>query len=195
MLVGSVALVAAAFFAFAPDPTALKVQGPDTAGNALLTTTGGATPTGKPTVAIASNTNAADASSAGFVFNNVDSGVSAAFANMIFNGATWDRQRSPNIFKPQNAVAVNPEATVWTPGAGKKFRVVGYIMTGSVVGNYVFKDNTAGTTIFIVPIGTAGVGIATDWRNGILSAAANNVLTCTGPAASTLSGTIYGNEE
>ena len=106
------------------------------------------------------------------------------------------------ITKALAAVAVNAEATIWTPAAGRRFRWVSAVIAGSVAGNYTFKDNTAGTVIAIVPM-LANTPIFFEFapkdtqgdEGGIASAAINNVLTCTGPAASTLSGTLYGDEE
>lgn len=112
-----------------------------------------------------------------------------------YNGATWDRLRTPKVFKPQSAVSIASEATIWTPASGKKFRLTGYHLSASVAGNITLKDGTAGTTIVIVPSGTGGSGVFVDLGNGILSATADNVLTATGPAASTLSGMVFGNEE
>lgn len=116
-------------------------------------------------------------------------------AQLNYNGATFDRVRVANIFKAQSAVSINAEATIWTPVAGKKFRVMGYHLSASVAGNITIKDNTAGTTIIIIPSGAGGSGAVVDFGNGILSAAANNVLTATGPATSTLSGIVWGTEE
>jgi hypothetical protein len=115
----------------------------------------------------------------------------------IFNGTNWDRKRTPIVYKPLNAVSIAGETTIWTPGAGKKFRLMGYCLeTGTVGGNVLLKDNTAGTTILIVPFGAAnGVIVESGLGNGILSAAANNLLTATGTATQTLSGYVYGTEE
>lgn len=113
-----------------------------------------------------------------------------------FNGTTWDRVRTPTIFKPLTAASVAAEATIWTPAAGKKFRIMGYCLTSGVVGgNITIKDNTAGTTIMVIPFGAAAAPLTDSFGNGILSAAANNVLTATGTATQTLSGYVYGTEE
>lgn len=114
-----------------------------------------------------------------------------------FDGANIWRQRTPSKFLSQNAVAVAAETTIWTPAAGKKFRLLGFAtVMGSVTGAYVFKDNTAGATILTLAL-TANVAVPFFMLGyqGILSAAANNVLTCTGPGASALSGTVLGSEE
>lgn len=118
-------------------------------------------------------------------------------ASSVFNGQTTSRLRSPNIFVPLNAVSIAAEATIWTPASGKRFRLMGYVLeTGTVGGNVLLKDNTAGTTKLIIPFGAAnGVIQGPPMGNGILSAAANNVLTATGTATQTLSGYVFGTEE
>lgn len=114
--------------------------------------------------------------------------------NYAFGGETWQQLRTPRVFKPQNAVPVATETTVWTPAAGTRFRLMGMTVASSVAGNLVFRDNTAGTIIASVST-TAGVPVPVDFGNGKLSAAANNVLTAQGPGGSTLSGMIFGTEE
>lgn len=116
---------------------------------------------------------------------------------MGFNGATWDRVRMATKFINLNAVAVGTEATIWTPGAGKKFRLMGFVLTqGVITGTVLLKDNTAGSTILIIPPNTVAVVMPSVFiGNGILSAAANNVLTATGVATETLTGFLFGTEE
>lgn len=92
------------------------------------------------------------------------------------------------------AVSTTAEATVWTPLSGKKFRLTGLIVASSATVNLTLKDNTAGTTLMVLPM-LAGSPIQLDLGSGILSAAANNVLTATSSAAATLSGTLFGKEE
>ncbi len=129
------------------------------------------------------------------ISNNATNQLYVQSVNMGYNGTSWDRVRVPSVFKPQNAVAVNAETTIWTPAAGKKFRLIGVWLAASVAGNVLLRDNTAGPVIAVVPSGAGGSGVYVDLRNGILSAAVNNVLTATGPAASTLSGIVFGTEE
>lgn len=115
----------------------------------------------------------------------------------VWNGQAFSRTRSPNIIININAVAISPEATIWTPAAGRKFRIMGYVLeSGTLGGNVLLKDNTGGTTCLIIPFGAAnGVITSPPMGNGFLSAAANNVLTATGTGAQTLSGYIFGTEE
>lgn len=114
-----------------------------------------------------------------------------------FNGSTWDRRRTPNVFKTLSTVAIGAEATIWTPAAGKKFRLMGFQFgEGVATGAIALKDNTAGTTIYIVPANTVGAVVnSPNMGNGILSNAANNVLTATGVATETLTGMVFGTEE
>jgi hypothetical protein len=126
----------------------------------------------------------------------LQTGLAVMSQPTLYDGSVTRVQRTPVVFKPLSAVSVASEATIWTPTAGKKFRLMGYLLASSVAGNVTLKDNTGGTTIHVVPCGTPGVAVpAPQMGNGQLSAAANNVLTATGPAASTLSGVVFGTEE
>lgn len=99
------------------------------------------------------------------------------------------------MFKPQAAVAIATETTIWAPATGKKFRLMGVYLQSSVAGNITLRDNTAGATIFVVPSAAGGDAAYVTLGNGILSATADNVLTAQGPATSTLSGVVFGTEE
>jgi hypothetical protein len=113
-----------------------------------------------------------------------------------FVGAnSWLMERTPNIFKVVALSAGTTETTIWTPAGGKKFRLMGFLLTCGAASTLTFKDNTAGTTIFAArgttdqPISPSGMG------NGILSATANNVLTVTRGTSATLDGVVWGTEE
>lgn len=106
------------------------------------------------------------------------------------------RAVTPDTFKNVSAVVITTEQTVWTPASGKKFRLQGYCLAqGVVTGAITLKDNTAGTTILVIPPNTAGVAVHVPLGNGILSAAANNVLTAIGASTETITGFFYGSEE
>lgn len=122
--------------------------------------------------------------------------IQAVAQGNIATGTNFVIARTPKVFKPLAAVAVGSEVTIWTPAAGTKFRLMGFcISQGTAAGNIALKDNTAGTTVFIIPKNTADAAFCHSFGNGILSAAVNNVLTATGIATETLSGTVYGTEE
>ncbi|MEP7340439.1 MAG: hypothetical protein ABI977_22095 [Acidobacteriota bacterium] len=113
-----------------------------------------------------------------------------------FNGLTWDRDRVPNVIKPVALTAATAETTVWTPTSGKKFRLMGMVLTASAATTLTFKDNTAGTTIFTLRLGADSPTSITPAMlgNGVLSAAANNLLTVTRGTSATLDGWILGQE-
>lgn len=114
-----------------------------------------------------------------------------------FNGQIIQPLRLPGKYPIVNAVVVTAEATIWTPAAGRRFRLMGGLLTsGTAAGNVLLKDNTVGTTIGLLPFGAVNVPMPfTLPGNGILSTAANNVLTATGVATQTLSGYLIGCEE
>ena len=127
-------------------------------------------------------------------------GVSAkllAAGGYLYNGASNDRARTPNKFIPFSGTVITSETTIWTPTSGKKFRIMGYVITtGVLTGAITVRDNTAGSTILIIPQNTIGVVIQSPpMGNGILSAAANNVLTFQGATAETVTGYVFGTEE
>lgn len=114
--------------------------------------------------------------------------------NNVFNGATWDRLRTPSIFKTVTVAATAAGNTaVWTPTAGKKFRLMGFNITAQGLAatataaiTVSFQDAAVAMPVaFDVDVpAVAGVvsgitqvsGGLNDYGNGILSAAANNVL-------------------
>lgn len=110
---------------------------------------------------------------------------------MSYNGASWDRLRTPNVFKTATATA-SGDTALWTPTSGKKFRLMRYIIhvTGGATLaagadlDIVLRDATTalnlGHSLYVpTAAGTALGGFSTGWinlGNGPLSAANNNVL-------------------
>ena len=122
--------------------------------------------------------------------------IPLAIGSFTYSGSTWDRLRSPAVFKSFSALAIAAETTVWTPTAGKKFRLMGFVITQTVAtGDIVVRDNTAGTAILTIPATPVGQPLSLSMGNGILSAAANNVLTFDGGVGELVSGFVYGTEE
>jgi hypothetical protein len=104
--------------------------------------------------------------------------------------------KMPNVYKPVALAAGTAETTVWTPTTGTRFRLMGFILTVDTACVLTFKDNTAGATIMVVRLAADTPLIVPNvWGNGILSGAANRVLTVTRGASCALSGTIWGTEE
>jgi hypothetical protein len=115
----------------------------------------------------------------------------------VYNGSTWDRQRTPSTFKSMSAVAIGTIATVWTPASGKKIRLMGGTISVDAACNVLFEDNTAGNFIFRTPklLVDTPYTLPSNIVNGLLSAAANNVLKATASASANITGTLFGTEE
>lgn len=127
--------------------------------------------------------------------NWVASALPVASLDLVWTGAGWDRIRTATIFKPLSAVGVAAEVAIWTPAAGMRFRLMGFLLAVSVAGNVTLRDGVAGGIVGVVP-GLAGAPVLSPpMGNGLVSGAPNRALTATGPAASTLSGLVFGTEE
>lgn len=111
---------------------------------------------------------------------------------LLFNGTSWDGQRTPSVFKNATATAAGDTA-VWTPTTGKKFRLMGFAINvtanaaQAVAGvlNIVLRDATTpiglGYSVFVP--GAAGTNFQDDSSmgfiplgNGYPSTLANNAL-------------------
>jgi hypothetical protein len=114
-----------------------------------------------------------------------------------FNGATWNKVRIGNISKDIATVALGSITTVWTPGTGKKFRLMGGTLSSSAAISILFEDNAGGATLFRTPklLVDTPYTFEVNGGQGVLSAAANNVLKATSSGAANVTGTIWGTEE
>jgi hypothetical protein len=152
--------------------------------------------------AVVSITNAAgtttDAATARKLQDPAGNLVLAGMASHVHNGATWDQKRGPTVFidVPSTAVVAGTGIVVWTPAAGKKFRLMGWALTLSVAGSIIFCDHVVATILFRTPALLAGTPLAgPPLGNGRLSAAANNVLRLDVTASGNVSGVVFGVEE
>jgi hypothetical protein len=158
---------------------------------------------GWPAVAIASATAVGDAGT-GLQSQSVSGGNGLiAVTNSIYNGATWDRLRTPTTFKSVLATA-NGATALWTPGAGKKFRLMRFKLqvpantttAGGALITVGLLDAAANIgldqSVFVPAAATALTELLeTGWidlGNGYLSTAANNVLNINLSAALTAGG-------
>jgi len=115
---------------------------------------------------------------------------------LLWDGTQWVRQRVPNIFKSFSGTVITSETTVWTPQSGKKFRLMGFVITqGVVAGDITVKDGSGGSTILTIPSTPIGQPLAVPLGHGILSGVANNLLRVIGASTETISGFVYGTEE
>lgn len=93
-----------------------------------------------------------------------------------YNGVTNDQIRVVNVSKSayNAAVANAANLTVWTPAAGKKFRLMSVVLSSSVTGRVTLIDNALTVAELLV---TANSPVTIQLpTNGYLSAAVNNVL-------------------
>lgn len=140
----------------------------------------------------------ADTNAASAQADAIGGGSTPPAALWLWNGATWDRQRTAAKFVIVAAVAITAAtgATIWTPASGKKFRLMGYSFSASAAASLIFGDNVVGTVIFRGPLlAAAGIDSQYNLGNGFLSAAANNVLKLDVSANATVTGTVWGTEE
>lgn len=128
--------------------------------------------------------------------NTADNDGILAVASLIFNGGTWERQRTPNVFKTVDLSASSSAQDIWEPSTGKKFRLMGFVLTPTAPTKVTLFDDSTGTPTFVTrtaldtPISPPSMG------NGILSGAADNVLKILAAATSAaMQGTVWGTEE
>jgi len=122
---------------------------------------------------------------------------SSGVQQTLWNGQTYSRTRAPTKFININAASIAAEATIWTPTAGRRFRLMGYVLESGTIGWQCATQRQYG---WLYHHGRAlrranGVIVSPPMGNGILSGAVNNVLTATGTATQTLSGYVFGTEE
>lgn len=112
---------------------------------------------------------------------------------------SWDRLRVANVVKDiaSTAVTAGTPVTVWTPTAGKKFRLLGWSLSLSVAGSIIFKYGAGSVTLFRTPA-VAAAGITDNppgFGNGTMPNAANDVLKIDVTASGNVAGFVFGMEE
>ena len=126
-------------------------------------------------------------------------GSAGAFRGMMISGrlGNFDEQlRFVKVTKDVNGVAVTAgtPVTIWTPAAGKKFRLLRWDLSLSVAGQIIFNDNA--TLMFRTSALVANTGRQSGLdANGFLSATANNPLKIDVSASGTVNGWVAGCEE
>lgn len=118
-----------------------------------------------------------------------------AVTSYRYNGATMDRERTPAVFKVVALTAATAETTIWTPASGKKARVMVGWFTASAQTLLTFKDGTGLTTILALEVAANQPFTLPNIGNGILSGAADRLITVTRGTSAILNGVIGGTEE
>ncbi len=127
------------------------------------------------------------------------SGLLVWSQNELYDGTNFRFARTPSVFKvaQTSAVANNTPTAIWTPAAGKKFRLMGFLLSISVssVGRVQLLDGA--TVIWQAFMGGNAPLSPQSLGNGYLSAAANNVLNYAGQtgAATDFACVAWGTEE
>lgn len=116
-----------------------------------------------------------------------------------------DRVRGITTFKSFNAQALtatsgNTPVSIWTPAAGKKFRLMGYWFSVTTAAGLVFHDLASVGGGGVIPLpsplpAAAGIVQTSPIGNGFISAAANNQLWIDLTIASNVTGFVFGMEE
>src|SRR5207302_1415802 len=122
-----------------------------------------------------------------------------AASGYLYNGATYDRPRTPSVFKDITATAITAGTplSIWTPAGGKKFRLMGWSISADAACSLIFKYGGAPTTMFRTEkLAANGISqSAPNFGNGSMPGAANDVLKLDVTANATVSGYCFGAEE
>jgi hypothetical protein len=129
---------------------------------------------------------------------NPTTGEVLAFG-MAWDGALWRRVRTASVFRQFAATAIvaGTGLVVWTPAAGKRFRLMGWLLSTNTVADLILCDNAVGAPFARTGPQQINTGVASppNMGNGFLSAAANNVLRLDVSVAATVGGMVFGTEE
>lgn len=113
----------------------------------------------------------------------------------VFNGTTWEPERTPTRFIVATNLQETIPAAIWTPAAGTRFRLMGFSLTSSLAGQFNLRDGFGGP-ILVSLIFQAGIPYPTiDLGNGIVSSGVNQPLVLEGPGpVAAISGLLWGQE-
>lgn len=119
-----------------------------------------------------------------------------AHANYLHNGTTFERQRTPSVWKDLSASGVL--ATAWSPASGKTVRFMGGHVSAASGVSLLFEDNAQGNFVFRTPVLQANTPFSFALGNGIPMSGANRTLKVTQVPNSPvvqITGTVFGTEE
>lgn len=131
---------------------------------------------------------------------SADGATAGAAMNAMygFAGTSFDRQRVGKTYKWIEflTLANNTATTIWTPTAGRRFRLMGVQISTSAAATVHLRDGAGGTRFHSQRTGGADTKDF-NFGNGYLSAAANNVLEILNSTGSSIDVwvTAWGTEE
>jgi len=114
----------------------------------------------------------------------------------VKSDGSWAPFRMADVFKGVFNSSINGAAGIaaWTPGTGKRIRIMGIIANGATAGTINFYDNTVGATQVLAVGITTNQSTVVDLGPHGLPLTAGNPLYVSGPAG--LSNVnVYGVEE
>jgi hypothetical protein len=122
-------------------------------------------------------------------------------APAYYDGNLMSKTRGPVIFKKIAATAIvaGTGVGIWTPAVGKKYRLMGWLLSSTVATQLLFGDNTVTfanafmVTETLVAGGVSASGPALG--NGKLSGAINTPVVLDVVANTTVAGMVWGTEE
>ena len=104
----------------------------------------------------------------------------------------------PIVLKPIAAQSITAGTPVdlWTPAAGKAYRLLGYALSLSVAGSVIVKNKHAAayTETLRTPLLAAGTGIADELGAGLVPGVAGDLLAIDASASGSVSGYVFGQE-
>lgn len=123
----------------------------------------------------------------------------AAIANWLFAGANgWRKARVADTYKnvAAQAIAAGTPVTIWTPAAGRRFRLMGFCLSTTVAGAIIFKYGAGNTEFLRTPLLVASTPFAMPLMGeGRMPGVADEVLKLDLTVTGNVSGFIFGMEE
>ena len=102
---------------------------------------------------------------------------------------------TPDTFVPISALSIATEATLWTPASGKKWQLLGGLLSNTgATANITLKDGVSGSTVFTLPNSLLGTVFQFSIPGGKTSGAIDTPLRALGTTLQVLNGTIWGRE-
>jgi hypothetical protein len=144
-----------------------------------------------------------------YLIDPTDTLVTPVSGAPVFNEATghYEDIRTPVVYKPLGGVAAAGNTAIWTPAAGKRFRLLGFIVSvasgaTSAAGTLVSLYDAAVGVFAVISVGTTIPGgqtvVVSLAPNGYLSSTIGNALNLNLSSALTagvVTATAWGTEE
>jgi len=112
-----------------------------------------------------------------------------------YDGTTADMLRIANVFKSVDVSAKSSATTApWTPASGKKFRLMGGLLSAEDAETLTLVQGSSETTVFKIDV-LDEAPIYFDLGQGILGSTADGTLSINSGSGTTVVGVLFGMEE